>query len=277
MANSFAADVGGMRTLMSGSTISGSFQGILSGQYAGTEGTLAEIEQINPGALKSWERIIRMDSVRSAVLNLLRTYSRKARALLLQPTAEWEHKPQIEAGLAGKFTKGGMPSMISFSRGTGEMSAGAFVTAAGEHTPWLAGRGTDNKGNDIREVNQNDANWHYIWANNGTSTYVITPTATGAVVAAMLGKSRGRSGKLVFKDGYTPATSGKAGTLQVLTGGRAARFGKDCAMDSVEHTTEPRRFDLAVVAALENKFYVEMALTIRDGIEKELAKPASTK
>jgi len=150
------------------------------GGAEGIRGLAAGIEAVTPAMYKGkFDLVWRLDNVRERMLNLLRSWAVKIKKEMARPTANWEHKPEIKAGMPGKSGK--IP--VGLTRGYPEVHTGAFVSASGQHSPWIHNRA----------VTQNDANWHYIWTDQGTGNRHATPTKG--------------VGWLKYNDHYSPSTT----------------------------------------------------------------------
>lgn len=191
-----------------------------------------------------------LDEVAYSLHRMLKQYALEARGFLAEPTVGWKDRPSFTMGVPGvadimSIAKHGMRRLLMTPREG--LTAGAYVEA-GEQVTTETG---EQSGGD-------DANWHYIWLNNGVEVrgdiaVKSRPSRTGKGRPAMR-----------FQVPYKPATT--PGSLH----GRAPGKGGEMvfATHVAGHKIEARDFVGTAAAALQTTFTARAVDTINKAILK---------
>jgi len=215
------------------------------GDYADYKYMSAQLEVYTPQKIRGdYLEIVKIREVRFEILNLLKNWAVRVKREMLAPVQHWEVKPEIKAGLplASKGVIGNAP-VTRFSQKTDYIATGAFVSANLDHTPW--------GGKRIRPT-QDDANWHYIWANNGTAPRVVEPVFKKWIR---------------YNTHYTPGTA--PGTLGSGLGTYDGRWRR--ARGTVS-SVRPRDFVGQIIEAVQPEFERDAVSAVIDGLRKYKAR-----
>jgi len=209
----------------------------------------AHIEVVRPSKKYGKFMLVwQLQETRDAMLNLLRSYGRIVRDEMKKPTDKWIVRPMVHAGVPGKPNSKAVP--VNLSRATTEVSTGAYVEASGEHSKWIPRQEGDAHG--WQDKTENDAAWHYIWANAGTRNRHIFPRADGQAT------------QIVFLGNYHPSTSANS-----LHSAAASRRGPIVRKPFVAtNSVKPRKFLDLIVKEQTPKFHQACMAAIGHAIEK---------
>ncbi len=209
----------------------------------------AHIEVVRPSKkYGKFALVWQLQETRGAVLNVLRKYARIVRDEMKKPTDKWIVRPKIHAGVPGKPNSKAVP--VNLSRATTEVSTGAYVEASGEHSKWIPRQEGDAHG--WQDKTENDAAWHYIWANTGTRNRHIFPREDGQAI------------QIVFLGNYRPSTSANS-----LHSAVASRRGPVVRKPFVfTNSVKPRKFLDLIVKEQTPKFHRACTEAIAHAIDK---------